>query len=44
MYEQPQLGVALVVALYAIAGLLAIIGGVYAIRARRRRKQKDRHS
>jgi hypothetical protein len=39
MYEQPQLGVIVVLALYAIAGVLAVIGGVLAIRARRRHKR-----
>ncbi|MFU8895380.1 MAG: hypothetical protein ACNA8J_03240 [Gammaproteobacteria bacterium] len=41
MYEQPQLGIFLVVALYAIAGVLAIIGGVMVMRVRRRRKDKE---
>jgi hypothetical protein len=39
MYDEPQLGVIVVVALYAIAGVLAVIGGVVAVRARRRHKQ-----
>jgi len=39
MYDEPQLGVIVVVALYAIAGVLAVIGGVVAVRVRRRRKQ-----
>jgi hypothetical protein len=39
MYDQPQFGVMVVVALYAIAGVLAVIGGVVAVRVRRRRKQ-----
>jgi hypothetical protein len=39
MYDQPQISVMVVVALYAIAGVLAIIGGVMAMRARRRHKQ-----
>jgi len=39
MYDQPQFGVIVVVALYAIAGVLVVIGGVVAIRARRRHKQ-----
>jgi hypothetical protein len=43
MYEQPQLGIILVVALYAIAGVLAVIGGVMAIRARQRRKRNREH-
>lgn len=41
MYEQPQLSIYLVVALYAIAGVLAIIGGVMVMRVRRRRKDKE---
>ena len=39
MYDQPQFGVIVVVALYAIAGVLAVIGGVVALRVRRRHKQ-----
>ena len=39
MYDQPQIGVMVVVAMYAIAGVLAVIGGVIAMRARRRHKQ-----
>lgn len=39
MYDEPQLGVIVVVALYAIAGVLAVIGGVVAVRVRSRRKQ-----
>jgi hypothetical protein len=39
MYDQPQISVMVVVALYAIAGVLAVIGGVMAMRARRRHKQ-----
>ena len=40
MYDEPQLSVIIVVALYAIAGVLAVIGGVMALRLRRR---KQRH-
>jgi hypothetical protein len=40
MYEQPQLSLYVVLALYAIAGVLAIIGGVMAVRVRRRHKHK----
>jgi hypothetical protein len=36
MYEQPQLGIYVVLALYAVAGVLAVIGGVLALRHRRR--------
>lgn len=39
MYDHPQFGVIVVVALYAIAGVLAVIGGVVAVRVRRRHKQ-----
>lgn len=39
MYEQPQLGLYIVLALYAIAGVLAVVGGVMAVRVRRRHKQ-----
>jgi hypothetical protein len=39
MYDHPQFGVIVVVALYAIAGVLALIGGVVAVRVRRRHKQ-----
>lgn len=39
MYDQPQIGVMVVVALYAIAGVLVVIGGIMAMRARRRHKQ-----
>ncbi|MFU8822208.1 MAG: hypothetical protein ACNA8G_11720 [Gammaproteobacteria bacterium] len=39
MYDQPQFGVIVVVALYAVAGVLAVIGGVVAVRVRRRHKQ-----
>jgi hypothetical protein len=39
MYEQPQISIMVVVAFYAIAGVLAVIGGVMAMRARRRHKQ-----
>jgi hypothetical protein len=41
MYEQPQLGIYVVLALYAIAGVLAVIGGVMAIRMRRRQKKQQ---
>jgi hypothetical protein len=40
MYEQPQLSLYVVLALYAIAGVLAVIGGVMAVRVRRRHKHK----
>jgi hypothetical protein len=40
MYEQPQLGLYVVLALYAIAGVLVVIGGFMAVRARRRHKHK----
>lgn len=40
MYEQSQLGTYVVLALYAIAGVLAVIGGVMAVRARRKRKRE----
>ncbi len=44
MYEQPEFGVIIVVALYAIAGVLAVIGGVMALRLRRqKRRQKHPH-
>ncbi len=36
MYEQPQLGVQVVVALYAVAGVLAVVLGVLVLRHRRR--------
>jgi hypothetical protein len=39
MYEQPQIGIMVVVALYAIAGVLAVIAGLMVRRARRRHKQ-----
>ncbi|MGD9388730.1 MAG: hypothetical protein PVI87_10965 [Gammaproteobacteria bacterium] len=38
MVEQFELGTWVVVALYAIAGVLAVIGGVVALRARKRRR------
>ena len=37
MIEQSEMGTAVVVALYAIAGVLAVIGGFIAVRARKRR-------
>lgn len=36
--ENAGLGTVVVVALYAIAGVLAVIGGIVAVRARRRRR------
>ncbi len=41
MYEQPQLGTYVVLALYAIAGVLAVIGGVMAVRARKRKREHN---
>lgn len=40
MYEQPQLSTLVVLAFYAIAGVLAVIGGVMAVRARRKHKRE----
>jgi hypothetical protein len=37
MIEQGDMGTVVVVALYAIAGVLAVIGGIVAVKARRRR-------
>lgn len=40
MEAQSDLGTIVVVAFYAIAGVLAVIGGVVAVRARRRRQSR----
>jgi hypothetical protein len=40
MYEQSQLGTYVVLAFYAIAGVLAVIGGIMAVRARRKQKRE----
>lgn len=40
MYEQPQLSTLVVLALYAIAGVLAVIGGIMAVRARRKHNRE----
>jgi len=40
MIEQGETGTLVVVALYAVAGLLAVIGGIVAIRARRRQRRQ----
>lgn len=40
MIEQGELGTLLVIGLYAIAGVLAVIGGVVALRARKRGRGK----
>lgn len=40
MFEQSDMGTIVVVALYAVAGVLAVIGGVVALRARRRHRQR----
>jgi hypothetical protein len=40
MYEQPQLSTLVVLAFYAIAGVLAVIGGIMAVRARRKHKRE----
>ena len=40
MIEQGETGALVVVALYAVAGLLAVIGGIVAIRARRRQRRQ----
>jgi hypothetical protein len=38
MIEQGELGTLVVISLYAIAGVLAVIGGIVALRARNRRR------
>lgn len=38
MIEQGELGTVVVIGLYAIAGVLAVIGGIVALRARKRRR------
>jgi len=40
MIEQGEMGTVIVVAMYAIAGVLAVIGGVVAIKSRRRRRRQ----
>lgn len=37
VYDQPQLGLYIVLAIYAVAGVLVVIGGIMAVQARRRR-------
>ncbi|WP_255453961.1 hypothetical protein [Thioalkalivibrio sp. XN279] len=38
MIEQGDMGTVVVVAMYAVAGVLAVIGGIVAMKARHRRR------
>ena len=39
MIEQGELGTVVVIGMYAVAGVLAVIGGMLAVRSRRRQRR-----